>query len=150
MVDYGTGPIRQSERVMLLHGWLARKHHTHWFTKKRTIRTLKKWPNAMRCNDDTLFIKVHKILWDNRKPWGMSDEVFCESLGFNMYRYKELDDLVGYLFKASIDGYMIRYASQNVLVGIYLERSKDGSTNIDDEVIDTLVEVTHKLMERDS
>ena len=64
-----------------------------------------------------------------------------------MYNHKDLDDLVGYLFQASIEGYTIRYVSTDTLTGIYLQKTKDFSTNIDDEVLTTLVDVVNAAVE---
>lgn len=147
MVKYGRGHLHYDKMVMLLHGWLARKHYTHWFTKKRTVHTFRKWTRATRCKGDSLNIKVCKILWDKGNKWGLRDDVLCETTDFDLYHAKDLDNLVGYLFQASIEGYTIRHVSTETLTGIYLERSRDGSTNIDDEVIGTLVEVAHEMLE---
>jgi hypothetical protein len=57
-----------------------------------------------------------------------------------MYKFKDLDALIGYLFQASIEGYTIRYVSTDTLTGIYLEKSGDNTTNIDGEVISALIE----------
>ena len=64
-----------------------------------------------------------------------------------MYNLKDLDNLVGYLFQASIEGYTIRYVSPDTLTGIYLQKTNDFSTNIDDEVLTTLVDVVNAAAE---
>ena len=120
-----------------LHG---NNNHMQWFTKDRVLFTIKeKWDFY------SFHINVHKILWDSEFAWHRYDKVDCEETAFDMYR--DLDDLVGYLFQASLEGYTIRYVSSNTLTGIYLQKTKDFNTNIDDEVLTTMVDVVNATVE---
>lgn len=133
MHNYGKQVLYQGEREELLHGWDSKRKTMPWFTKEKVVQTIRNWDFS------SFNIMVSKILWDEDKPWGMADALDCEKIAFDMYRLKDLDDLVGYLFQASIEGYSIRYVSTDMLTGIYLEWTRDGTTNIDDEVLETLV-----------
>lgn len=145
MHKYEKSILWSGEKSELLHG----PFHSHrctdpmpWFTKDRVLFTLKeKW------DFDSFNIKVNKILWNSEFSWFRYDKVDCERVTFDMYHLKELDDLVGYLFQASIDGYAIRYVSSDTLTGIYLQKTRDFSTNIDDEVLTTLVDVVNEAVE---
>lgn len=133
MHNYGKQVLYQGERAELLHGWDSSRKTMPWFTKEKVVQTIRNWDFS------SFNIKVSKILWDSEFNWTRIDHVECERIAFDMYRLKDLDDLVGYLFQASIEGYSIRYVSTDMLTGIYLERTRDGATNIDDEVLETLV-----------
>ena len=132
---YGKSNLWAGEKSELLYGVLSWRYHQKWYTKEKVIHTFKKMWDFSSFN-----IKVNKIFWDEDVPWKMNDTVFREQIAFDMYSLKDLDALVGYLFQASIEGYTIRYVSTDTLTGIYLERSNDNSTNIDEDVISTLVE----------
>ena len=56
---------------------------------------------------------------------------------------------MGTLFQASIDGYTIRYTSRDCYdrFRLFLERTKDARTNIDEDVVSTLVEVVRDRWE---
>lgn len=145
MHKYGKSNLWAGEKSELLHGRLHSYNHETmpWFTKDKVLHILQeKW-------DFTSFhIKVSKILWDNSESdWSRFDDVECEKVAFDMEKLKDLDELVGYLFQASIEGYTIRYASMDTLTGIYLQKTKDFSTNIDDEVLTTLVDVVKEAIE---
>ena len=145
MHNYGKPNLWAGEKSELLRGPLP--WHAHetmpWFTKDRVLFTIKeKW------DFDSFYIKVSKILWDNvESNWGEFDDVDCEKIAFDVYNLKDLDELVGYLFQASIEGYTIRYVSPDTLTGIYLQKTRDFSTNIDDEVLTTLVDVVNAAVE---
>ncbi len=80
----------------------------------------------------------------------MEDDVQRSDYAFDLYKGRDLDLLVGIMFQASIDGYTIRYASPNCLTGLYLERTKDVSSNIDEDVVSELVGHARDRWERDS
>lgn len=141
MHKYIDREMYEGEKEELLHGGLFWVKDQKWFTKKQVLKTFRKW------NFDSLNIKVNKILWDDVFSWSRYDTVFREQIAFDMYNLKDLDALIGYLFQASIEGYTIRYVSTDTLTGIYLERSKDNSTNIDEDVISTLMEVVKVAVE---
>ena len=129
------------EKKELLHGGLFWVKDQKWFTKEQVVKAFKKW------NFDSLNIKVNKILWDDEFSWSRYDTVFREQIAFDMYNLKDLDDLIGYLFQASIEGYTIRYVSPDTFTGIYLEKSGNNTTNIDEEVVSTLIEVVEEANE---
>ena len=138
--------LYDGEKVELLHGIVQGSYKYNeqmpWFTKDKVLFTIKwKWDFY------SFHIKVHKILWDSEFAWFRNDKVDCEETAFDMYRSRDLDELVGYLFQASIEGYTIRYVSADTLSGIYLQKTRDFSTNIDDEVLTTLVDVVNALWE---
>lgn len=144
MHNYGKPYLGSGEMSELLYGPLHSYTHEQmpWFTKNRVLFTIKwKW------NFESFYIKVSKILWDSESSWTKLDDVECEKVAFDMYNSKDLDDLVGYLFQASIEGYTIRYVSTDTLVGIYLQKTRDYSTNIDDEVLTTLIDVVNATVE---
>ncbi len=142
MHKYIDREMYEGEKVMLLHGGLSWVKDQRWFTKGMVLSTMTdKW------DFDSFNIKVNKIFWDEDVPWKRNDTVFRDQIAFDMYNFKDLDALVGYLFQASIEGYTIRYVSTDTLTGIYLERSKDNSTNIDEEVVSALVEVVEEANE---
>ena len=145
MHRYGKSSLWEGEKSELIHGLL----HSHrctdpmpWFTKDKVLLTFKK-----KWDFDSFHIKVHKILWDSEFSWTKLDHVECERVAFDMYNLKDLDDLVGYLFQASIEGYAIRYVSPDTLTGIYLQKNRDFITNIDDEVLTTLIDVVNEAVE---
>lgn len=145
MHNYGKPNLWAGEKSELLHGPLHSYTHEQmpWFTKDRVLFTIKK-----KWDFESFFIKVSKILWDNSESsWTKLDDVECEKVAFDMYNRKDLDELVGYLFQASIEGYTIRYVSTDTLTGIYLQKTRDFSTNIDDEVLTTLVDVVNAAVE---
>ena len=108
-----------------------------WLSKADVISTIReKWDFHL-----THYIVVNKILWDSSSPWTRHDDVYHETTAFDMYRRRDLGELTACLFQASIDGYAIRHVSTDMLSGIYLERTQDHSTNIDEDVLSTLVEV---------
>ena len=74
----------------------------------------------------------------------MDDILYRDEVFFNLNREQGLDELVGYLFQASIDGYSIRYVSSDSNIGLYLQRTQCGSSNIDDEVLTTIMEVVKR------
>ena len=130
------------EKKELLHGGLLWRHDQKWYTKEKVIHTFKKMWGFSSFN-----IKVNKIFWDEDVPWKRNDTVFRDQIAFDMYNFKDLDALIGYLFQASVEGYTIRYVSTDNLTGIYLEKSGDNTTNIDEEVISALVEVVEEANE---
>lgn len=133
------------EKAELLFGPIHLHEYNNpmpWFTKDRVLYILKeKWDFY------SFYIKVHKILWNSESAWFRYDKVDCEEATFDMYKSRDLDDLVGYLFQASIEGYTIRYVSSDTLTGIYLQKTRDFSTNIDDEVLTTLVDVVNSAVD---
>lgn len=134
----------KGEKLELLYGlfYSYNGEKMPWFTKDKVLFTMtEKW------DFDSFNIKVTKILWNSEHCWTRFDDVECEKVTFDMYNLRDLDELVGYLFQASIDGYTIRYVSTDTLTGIWLERSKDNSTNIDEDVISTLMEVVKGAVE---
>ena len=141
--------LYDGEKLELLHGHLSSYRYDEqmpWFTKDKVLYILKeKWD--IYSFYASFYIKVHKILWDSEFAWFRYDKVDCEEATFDMYKSRELDDLVGYLFQASIEGYTIRYVSSDTLTGIYLQKTRDFSTNIDDDVLTTLVDVVHSAVE---
>ena len=142
MHKYLDREMYEGEKVMLLHGGLSWVKDQKWFTKDMVLSTMiEKW------DFDSFNIKVNKIFWDEDVPWGRNDTVFRDQIAFDMYNFKDLDALVGYLFQASIEGYTIRYVSTDTLTGIYLEKSGDNTTNIDEEVVSALVEVVKEANE---
>jgi hypothetical protein len=145
MTKYGHSQLYDGEKIMLLNGpfnsykWPDRMP---WFTKDKVIYTINNWDFS------SFNIRVNKILQNGEYPWNSrNDEVDREQIAFDMYNRKDLDELVGYLFQASIDGYTIRYVSTDTLTGIYLEKSKDNSTNIDEDVLTALVEAVEEAIE---
>ena len=142
MHKYIDREMYDGEKEELLHGGLFWRYNQKWYTKERVIHTFKKMWDFSSFN-----IKVNKIFWDEDVPWKRNDTVFRDQIAFDMYNLKDLDALVGYLFQASIEGYTIRYVSTDTLTGIYLERTKDNSTNIDGEVVSALVEVVKEANE---
>jgi len=142
MHKYLDREMYEGEKVMLLHGGLSWVKDQKWFTKDMVLSTMiEKW------DFDSFNIKVNKIFWDEDVPWKRNDTVFRDQISFDMYNFKDLDALVGYLFQASIEGYTIRYVSTDTLTGIYLEKSGDNTTNIDEEVISALVKVVEEANE---
>ena len=141
--------LYDGEKLELLHGHLSSYRYDEqmpWFTKDKVLYILKeKWD--IYSFYASFYIKVHKILWDSEFAWFRYDKVDCEEATFDMYKSRELDDLVGYLFQASIEGYTIRYVSSDTLTGIYLQKTRDFSTNIDDDVLTTLVDVVSSAVE---
>ena len=138
--------LYDGEKLELLHGVVRGSYkydeQMPWFTKDRVLYIIKeKWDFY------SFHIKVHKILWDSEFTWFRHDHVDCEETAFDMYNLKDLDDLVGCLFQASIEGYTIRYVSTDTLSGIYPQKTRDFSTNIDDEVLTTLVDVVKEAVE---
>lgn len=113
-----------------------------WFTKDMVLNTIKE-----RWDFYSFYIKVNKILWNSEFNWFKYDKVDREETIFDMSKCGDLDDLVGYLFQAPIEGYTIRYVSTDTLTGIYLQKSRDFSTNIDEEVLTTLVDVVNSAVE---
>lgn len=142
MHKYLDREMYEGEKVMLLHGGLSWVKDQKWFTKDMVLSTMiEKW------DFDSFNIKVSKIFWDEDVPWKRNDTVFRDQIAFDMYNFKDLDALIGYLFQASIEGYTIRYVSTDTLTGIYLEKSGNNTTNIDDEVVSALVEVVKEANE---
>ena len=141
---YRESKLYEGEKSELLHGPLFSHHGTvPWFTKDKVMFIMK-----VMWDFSSFSIQVNKILWDSESNWTKLDTVDCERVTFDMYNFNDLDELVGYLFRASIDGYTIRYvSSDNSIGGIFLERSKDNSTNIDEDVMSTLVEVVKLAIE---
>lgn len=141
--------LYDGEKLELLHGHLSSYKYDEqmpWFTKDRVLYILKeKWD--IYSFYTSFYIKVHKILWNSDFAWFRYDKVDCEEATFDMYKSRDLDDLVGYLFQASIEGYTIRYVSSDTLTGIYLQKTRDFSTNIDDEVLTTLVDVVNSAVD---
>ena len=142
MHKYIDREMYDGEKKELLHGGLLWRHDQKWYTKEKVIHTFKKLWDFSSFN-----IKVNKIFWDEDVPWERNDTVFRDQIAFDMYNFKDLDALIGYLFQASIEGYTIRYVSTDNLTGIYLEKSGDNTTNIDEEVISALVEVVEEANE---
>ena len=142
MHKYIDREMYDGEKKELLHGGLLWRYNQKWYTKEKVIHTFKKMWDFSSFN-----IKVNKIFWDEDVPWKRNDTVFRDQIAFDMYKFKDLDALIGYLFQASIEGYTIRYVSTDTLTGIYLERTKDNTTNIDEEVISALVEVVEEANE---
>lgn len=75
----------------------------------------------------------------------MDDILYRDEVVFNLSREQGLEELIGYLFQVSIDGYSIRYvSSDDPNIDIYLQRTQCGSSNIDDEVLTTIMEVVKR------
>ena len=145
MHNYGKSNLWAGEKSELLYAPIRMYRYNDpmpWFTKDKVLFTFEEEWDFSSFN-----IKVNKILWDSESNWEEFDDVECEKVAFDMYHLKDLDELVGYLFQASIEGYTIRYVSSDTLTGIYLEKSRDFSTNIDDEVLTTLVDVVNAAVE---
>ena len=142
MHKYIDREMYDGEKKEVLHGGLLWRYNQKWYTKEKVIHTFKKmW------DFDSFNIKVNKIFWDEDVPWKRDDTVFRDQIAFDMYKFKDLDALIGYLFQASIEGYTIRYVSTDTLTGIYLEKSGDNTTNIDEEVISALIESVEEANE---
>ena len=137
--------LYDGEKLEILHGSICVYKYDEfmpWFTKGKVLLTIKeKW------RFESCYITVNKVLWNSEFAWFRNDNVKCEKIAFDMFNLKDLDELVGYLFQASIDGYTIRYISPDNFTGMYLERTKDNSTNIDEDVISTLMEVVKCAVE---
>ena len=145
MHRYMDSYLYDGEKSMLLHGPMLTYNHNEqmpWFTKDKVLFFVKEQWGFYSFN-----IKVNKILWDSESSWTKLDEVECEKVAFDMYNRKDLDNLVGYLFQASIESYTIRYVSPDTLTGIYLQKTRDFSTNIDDEVLTALVDAVNAAVE---
>lgn len=144
MLKKNTMNLTEMEKREVLHcGIISKKGH--WHTKDEVIKTIRDWDWYSN------YITVSMIEWDaDREPWGMEDDVQRSDYAFDLYKGRDLDLLVGIMFQASIDGYTIRYASPNCLTGLYLERTKDVSSNIDDDVVSELVGHARDRWERDS
>lgn len=144
MLKKNTMNLTEVEKREVLHcGIISKKGH--WHTKDEVIKTIRDWDWYSN------YITVSMIEWDaDREPWGMEDDVQRSDYAFDLYKGRDLDLLVGIMFQASIDGYTIRYASPNCLTGLYLERTKDVSSNIDDDVVSELVGHARDRWERDS
>ena len=142
MHKYIDREMYDGEKEELLHGGILWRHDQKWYTKEKIIHTFKKMWDFSSFN-----IKVNKIFWDEDVPWKRNDTVFRDQIAFDMYKFKDLDALIGYLFQASIEGYTIRYVSTDTLTGIYLEKFGDNTTNIDEEVVSALVEVVKEANE---
>lgn len=130
--------LTEGEKKELLHSGILPRFADkgHWYSKEEVIKTIRNWDWYSN------YINVNLIEWDaNKDPWDIGDEVPRIDYGFDVYKGNELDLLVGLMFQASIDGYTIRYVSPDCLIGFYLERTKDTSTNIDEDVLSTLVEL---------
>ena len=136
--------LTEGEKREVLHcGIIPRKGH--WHTKDEVLKTIRNWDWYSN------YVTVSMIEWDADKgPWGMMDDVRRSDYAFDLYKGRDLDLLVGLMFQASIDGYTIRYVSSDCLTGFYLERTKDVSSNIDEDVVSTLVELVRDRWERDS
>lgn len=144
MLKKKTMNLTEVEKREVLHcGIISKKGH--WHTKDEVIKTIRDWDWYSN------YITVSMIEWDaDREPWGMEDDVQRSDYAFDLYKGRDLDLLVGIMFQASIDGYTIRYASPNCLTGLYLERTKDVSSNIDEDVVSELVGHARDRWERDS
>lgn len=144
MLKKNTMNLTEVEKREVLHcGIISKKGH--WHTKDEVIKTIRDWDWYSN------YITVSMIEWDaDREPWGMEDDVQRSDYAFDLYKGRDLDLLVGIMFQASIDGYTIRYASPNCLTGLYLERTKDVSSNIDEDVVSELVGHARDRWERDS
>lgn len=142
MIKYEKSNLWEGEKSELFCGPFHSFRYSDpmpWFTKDKVLFIIKeKW------DFDSFHIKVNKILWDSEFAWFRHDKVDCERATFDMYHLRDLDELVGYLFQASIEGYAMRYVSTDTLTGIYLQKTTDFSTNIDDEVLTTLADVVNK------
>ena len=106
MHKYIDREMYDGEKEELLHGGILWRHNQKWYTKEKVIHTFKKLWGFSSFN-----IKVNKIFWDEDVPWKRNDTVFRDQIAFDMYKFKDLDALIGYLFQASIEGYTIRYVS---------------------------------------
>lgn len=144
MLKKKTMNLTEVEKREVLHcGIISKKGH--WHTKDEVIKTIRDWDWYSN------YITVSMIEWDaDREPWGMEDDVQRSDYAFDLYKGRDLDLLVGIMFQASIDGYTIRYASPNCLTGLYLERTKDVSSNIYEDVVSELVGHARDRWERDS
>lgn len=144
MLKKNTMNLTEVEKREVLHcGIISKKGH--WHTKDEVIKTIRDWDWYSN------YITVSMIEWDaDREPWGMEDDVQRSDYAFDLYKGRDLDLLVGIMFQASIYGYTIRYASPNCLTGLYLERTKDVSSNIDEDVVSELVGHARDRWERDS
>lgn len=127
--------LTEGEKKELLHsGIIPRKGH--WYSKDEVIKIISDWDLYSN------YINVCLIEWDaGMGEWDMEDKVTIHDYAFDLYKGKDLDQLVGVLFQASIDGYAIRYVSTDCLTGLFLEHTRDAKTNIDEDVLNTLVEL---------
>lgn len=106
--------------------------------KQGITSTIRQWNTPFR------ELEVSKLHWDKEGDWGMDDILYRDEVIFNLSREQGLEELIGYLFQASIDGYSIRYVSSDPNIGIYLQITQCGSSNIDDEVLTTIMEVVKR------
>ena len=148
--------LTEGEKKELLHcGIIPRfADKGHWYSKEEVIKKIADWD--LRClgrrdvcgND----INVCLIEWDADKgEWSMRDDILMQEYVFDTYKGKDLDQLMGTLFQASIDGYTIRYTSRDCYdrFRLFLERTRDVGTNIDEDVLNALVELIRDRWERD-
>ena len=89
-------------------------------------------------------LEVSKLHWDADDDWDMDDILYRDEVIFDLTNEQGLEELIGYLFQASIDGYSIRYVSSDPNIGIYLQRTQCGNSNIDDEVLTAIMEVVEE------
>ena len=104
-----------------------------------------KWKKTPLMNS----IEVSKLHWNSSKEWSMNDILYRDEVVFNVSKKAGIDELVGYLFQASINGYSIRYVAKDPETGIYLQRTNTGDTNIDAEVLNALVEAVDRTELKD-
>ena len=89
-------------------------------------------------------LEVSKLHWDGEEDWSMDDILYRDEIFFDVANKDGIDELVGYLFQASIDGYSIRYVSGDPNA-LYLQRTKTGDTNIDEDVLEAIVEALDEM-----
>lgn len=131
--------LYHGEKLELLsHDWAFK---STWYTKDMVIATLNTWDSLAGA------LEVSKIHWESEFDWGLENIVYRDEVLFDMDKCRDLGELIGYLFQASIDGYTIRYVSSEPDVGIYLQRSRDNSSNIDADVLDALSKAVQYIVE---
>jgi hypothetical protein len=146
MLKRGRQELTEGEKKELLYSGIIPRFADkgHWYSKEEVIKTIADWDLYSN------YINVCLIEWDADKgSWDIEDDVPSKDYGFDLYKGRDLDQLVGTLFQASIDGYTIRYVSRDCLTGLFLERTRDVRTNIDEDVLNALVELIRDRWERD-
>lgn len=114
-------------------------------SKQGIMSAIGKWKKTPLMNS----IEVSKLHWNSSKEWSMNDILYRDEVVFNVSKKAGIDELVGYLFQASINGYSIRYVAKDPETGIYLQRTNTGDTNIDAEVLNALVEAVDRTELKD-
>lgn len=139
MTKHVSSELYEGEKEELLHG-IGQWQHEIWYTKSHILSEILEWDRY------TDYVAVNKIGWEKDWDWEKYDNVPREVFVFDLHNEKEIGELLGTLFDASLEGYSIRYVSPDPLVGIYLEKRRKGGfgTNIDEEITTALSEYAAK------